>query len=284
MSAETTFAARYGPWALVLGASDGVGAAYASAMAERGLHVVLLARRQDKLDTVAATIRADTGVDTRTVTVDLAEPGAMASIARATEGLEVGMVVYCAGADPNYEPFLANPVDVPLALVQRNCVVPTQVCHHFAGEMARRGRGGIVLISSAAGLGGGPNVAAYAASKAFDMVLAESLWAELHDRGVDVLALVLGITDTPALRRLLARRGVLASPDDTAPIPGAATPEQVVAEAIDNLPNGPTWIAGEQTRAAERSLRSMTRSDAVKAMLQAASGGIMSGQPVQAGR
>ena len=111
------------------------------------------------------------------------------------------------------------------------------------------------------------------------MVLAESLWAELHDHGVDVLALVLGVTDTPALRRLLASRGALTSPDDTTPIPGAATPEQVVTEAIDNLPNGPTWFVGEQTRAAERSLRSMTRSDAVKAMLQAASGGIMSREP-----
>src|SRR5258708_17074118 len=98
VSADMSFAGRYGPWALVLGASDGVGAAYARAMAERGLHVVLLARRQDKLDTVAAAIHADTGADTRTVTVDLAEPDAMVNIAKATNGLDVGMVVYCAGS------------------------------------------------------------------------------------------------------------------------------------------------------------------------------------------
>lgn len=110
-------------------------------MAERGLNVVLLTRRQDTLDTVAAAIHTDTGVDTRTIPVDLAAPDAMANITRATDGLEVGTVVYCAGADPNYEPFLANPVEVPLALVQRNCVVPIQVCHHFAAPMAERGRG-----------------------------------------------------------------------------------------------------------------------------------------------
>lgn len=271
-----TFAGRYGPWALVAGASDGVGAGFARALAERGLNVVLMARRQQVLDEVAAGIRAETGVDTRTVAVDLAEPDAMATIAGATAGLEIGTVVYCAGGDPNYEPFLANPVEVPLALVRRNCVVPMQVCHHFAGAMVERGRGGIILLSSAAGLAGAPNVVAYAATKAFDLVLAEALWSELHGQGVDVLSLVLGATDTPALRRLLARRGSISDPE--APIPGAATPEQVVTEGLDNLANGPTWFVGERMREADRRLRSMTRGDAVKAMTRATSGGMMSGK------
>ena len=128
------FAERYGPWALVLGASDGVGAAYARAMAERGINVVLLARRQAVLDDVAASIRTDTGVEARVVAIDLADPDAMARIAEATAGLEVGMVMYCAGADPNYEPFLDSPVETALGMVQRNCVVPLGVCHHFAGR------------------------------------------------------------------------------------------------------------------------------------------------------
>lgn len=273
----TTFADRYGPWAVVAGASDGVGAGFARALAERGLDVVLLARRRRVLDEVAAGIRADTGADTRTVVVDLAEPGAMVTIAEATDGLEIGVVVYCAGADPNYEPFLAHPVEVPLALIQRNCMAPLQVCHHFAPAMAERGRGGIMLLSSAAGLSGAPNMVAYAATKAFDMVLGEALWSELHGQGIDVLSLVLGATDTPAMRRLLARRGSISDPD--APIPGLATPEQVVTEGLDNLSNGPTWFVGEQMRDAERRLRSMTRNDAVKAMLRATSGGIMARRP-----
>jgi hypothetical protein len=105
---DTGFADRYGPWALVAGASEGVGAAYARAMAERGLDVVLLARRQGVLDEVAAAIRADTGAEARAVAVDLAAHDAMARIVDATAGLEVGMVMYCAGADPNFEPFLAG--------------------------------------------------------------------------------------------------------------------------------------------------------------------------------
>jgi len=272
--ADTTFAGRYGPWALVAGASDGVGAAYARAMAERGLDVVLIARRQGALDEVAAAIRADTGVEARVVAVDLSEPDAMAKIVEATAGLEVGMVMYCAGADPNYEPFLANPVEIPLAMVQRNCVVPMQVCHHFAGPMAARGRGGIVLVSSGAGLAGARNMVGYAATKAFDMVMAEALWAELHDQGVDVLALVLGVTDTPALRRLLARRGGLAGPDDPTPIPGAATPAEVVAETIANLANGPTWFVGDQLREGARQLGALSRSEAVRMLLQFG-GGVM---------
>jgi short-subunit dehydrogenase len=277
---ETAFADRYGPWALVAGASEGVGAAYARAMAERGLNVVLLARRQTVLDELADAIRADTGVETRAVAVDLATDPAMATILDATSGLDIGMLMYCAGADPIYQPFLANSVDVALDLVQRNCVVPMQLCHHFAGSMAARGSGGIVLVSSGAGLAGGRNMVAYSATKAFDMVMAEALWAELHDKGVDVLGLVLSVTDTPALRRLLAKRGVLASDDDTSPIPGATTAADTVAEAIANLANGPTWFVGEGFREGAQMMRSMDRNDVVKAMLQMA-GGIMGEDPVE---
>jgi short-subunit dehydrogenase len=275
---ETAFAKRYGPWALVAGASEGVGAAYARAMAERGLNVVLLARRQAVLDELADAIRADTGVETRAVAVDLSTDHAMATILEATAGLDIGMLMYCAGADPVYERFLANSVDVALDLVQRNCVVPMQLCHHFAGPMAARGSGGIVLVSSGAGLAGGRNMVAYCATKAFDMVMAEALWAELHDKGVDVLGLVLSVTDTPALRRLLAKRGVLASDDDTSPIPGATTAADTVAEAIANLTNGPTWFVGDQFREGAQMMRSMDRNDVVKAMMQM-SGGIMGEDP-----
>ncbi len=273
-----SFAEQYGPWAIVLGASDGVGAAYARAMAERGLNVVLLARRQAVLDEVAGAIAADTGVETRALAVDLAGPDAMAAIAEGTTGLEVGMVMYCAGADPDYQPFLANSVEAALAMVQRNCVVPLQVCHHFAGPMVERGRGGIILLSSGAGMVGGPNMVAYAASKAFDTVMAEALWAELHDQGVDVLGLVLGATDTPALRTLLAERGVLSSPDSTTPIPGASTVDEVVADAIAHLADGPTRYVGEMLRDGAQALGGMPRNDAVR--LMAEHGGTLMSTPL----
>jgi uncharacterized protein len=208
-----TFAAKYGPWALVAGASDGLGAAFAAGLADRGLNVVLLARRQAVLDRVAAEINSRAPVETRTLAVDLAEPGAASAIAAATSDLEIGFLVYCAGADPNFKPFLATPIGAAEAMVQRNCMVPMQLCHHFAPAMVERGSGGIVIFGSGAGLAGGPNIVAYGASKAFDMVFAEALWAELHDKGVDVLGIILGKTNTPALRQLEHSRGQISSPD-----------------------------------------------------------------------
>ena len=235
-----TFADKYGPWALVAGASDGLGAKFARELAERGVNVVLLARRQAVLDQVAADIGSQMSAQTRTLAVDLAHPGATAAIAEATGDLEIGFLVYCAGADPNYQPFLANPIAAAEAMVQRNCMVPMQLCHRFAPAMVERGSGGIVIFGSGAGLAGGANMVAYGASKAFDMVFAEALWAELHDKGVDVLGLILGKTDTPALRELEHSRGQIGSLDDVPS--GTATVDEVIAEAFANLTNGPTFL------------------------------------------
>jgi uncharacterized protein len=257
-----TFTAKYGPWALVAGASDGVGAAFAAGLADRGVNVVLLARRQAVLDEVAAEIDSRTSVQTRTLAIDLAEPGAASAIAEATSDLEIGFLVYCAGADPNFKPFLSNPIEAAEAMVHRNCMVPMQLCHHFAPAMVERGSGGIVIFGSGAGLAGGPNMVAYGATKAFDMVFAEALWAEIHDKGVDVLGLILGKTNTPALRQLEHSRGQVSSPDDLPP--GAAAVEDVIAEAFDNLTNGPTWMVGEDIRAALPMMASLTRNQIVE--------------------
>ena len=262
-----TFAAKYGPWALVAGASDGLGAAFAEGLAQRGVNVVLLARRQAVLDEVAAGITARTGVQTRTLTIDLADADAASQVATATAGLEIGFLVYCAGADPNFEPFLANPIETAEAMVHRNCMVPMQLCHHFAPAMVQRGSGGIVLFGSGAGLAGGPNMVAYSATKAFDMVFAEALWSELHDTGVDVLGLILGKTNTPALRRLEHSRGHLSS-EDAAPT-DADSVDQVIAEAFENLSNGPTLLVGDMMRAVAPMLASLTRNEAVKLVTQA---------------
>jgi uncharacterized protein len=134
--------------------------------------------------------------------------------------------------------------------------------------MVERGSGGIVIFGSGAGLAGGPNMVAYGASKAFDMVLAEALWAELHDKGVDVLGLILGKTNTPALRQLEYSRGQISSPDDLPP--GAAAVEDVIAEAFENLTNGPTWMVGKDMRAALKMMASMTRNQIVELFTQAA--------------
>ena len=267
---ELSFAERYGPWALVAGASEGVGAAFAEAVADRGVSVVLLARRGSVLDEVAAAIRDRAGVDTRTVVADLAEEAAAAAVVEATAGLDIGLLVYCAGADPNYEPFLANPVGIAEAMVVRNCLVPLQLCHHLAQLMVARGRGGIVLLGSGAAFAGAPNMVAYGASKAFDLVFGEALWTELHPQGVDVVSLVLGLTDTPALRRLREKRGQVDDPDR--PLPGASTVDEVVGEAFAGLADGPTRMVGELVREGARFLGSRDRNEAVRFTVEASAG------------
>ena len=264
---HTAFLERYGPWAVVAGASEGVGEGFARAVAERGLNVALLARRQNVLEEVAASISADTGVEARPVAVDLATEDAMGQVVEATAGLDIGLIMYCAGADPNYTYFLHQSAETAKAMVRRNCVVPLEMCHHFAPPMRERGKGGIILVGSGAGLIGAPYMVTYGATKAFDMVFAESLWAELHVDGIDVLGLVLALTDTPAVRRLLARRGMLASPDDATPLEGAISVQDTVAEALEQLPNGPTWFVGDMLREGARQLGSVSRSDAVKVMI-----------------
>jgi short-subunit dehydrogenase len=265
---EQSFASRYGPWAVVAGASEGVGECFAHAIAERGVNVVLLARRQNVLDDVAASIRAATGVEVRSVAIDLATDDAMDEVREATADLDVGLIMYCAGADPNYTYFLDQSIETSTAMVHRNCVVPMEMCHHFAPPMRERGKGGIILVGSGAGLIGAPYMVAYGATKAFDMVFAESLWAELHGDGVDVLGLVLALTDTPATRRLLARRGKLAGPDDTTPLDGAVSVEDTVADALEQLGSGPTWFVGDMLRDGAQQLGSVSRSDAVRVMIE----------------
>lgn len=221
------FSQRYGPWAVVAGASDGIGASVARLLGDRGVKVVLVARRSTALEEVAATVPSET----RTLVLDLSEPQAATELAAATADLPVGLFVYNAGADPNAARFLEKPAYVWHDLVVRNCATVVATTHHFAGLMQQRGHGGIVLVTSGAAWAGGTRLAVYGASKAFDLVLAESLWAELSPAGVDVLGMVLGPTDTPAFRKVLDGRQV----------DGLADPDDVARDMLDNVANGPTF-------------------------------------------
>ena len=260
----TTFAERYGPWALVAGASDGIGAEFARQIAADGVGVVLVARRRDRLDALADEIRASAGVEVRVATVDLAAPGAEAELFAATADLEIGLLVYNAGADGVNDRFLAAPAAEWLAMVRRNCVVPLLAAHHYAGRMVARGCGGILLVTSGAAWAGGGRLATYGGTKAFDLVFAEGLWAELHADGVDVLSLVVGATDTPSLRTSLARHGVAL--DDLATMTAIADPADVAREGLAHLADGPTWQLGVPDGAGPSLLGALPRRQAVELM------------------
>ena len=233
------FRERYGPWALVAGASDGLGAAFGRALAARGLDVVLVARRASRLERLADEIRAEHGVEARAVVQDLAVPDLVASLGAATAELEIGLVVYNAGLSI-IGPFLDQPIENHLETLRVNCRGPLALAHHFGRPMARRGRGGIVLMSSLAGFQGSALVATYSASKAFDLVLGESLWEELRGRGVDVLSCCAGATRTPNYVASRPRRGRVDAPE--------MEPEEVASEALAALGSRASLVAGSTNR------------------------------------
>jgi short-subunit dehydrogenase len=249
---------RYGPWGIVAGGSDGTGIAFGHEMAARGISVVLVARRAGILAAAAAEIRAAHGAEVCAVTLDLSGPDTIAALARATADLEVGLFICNAGADDAPGPFLGKDLDQHLAMVRRNCASVLEAAHRFGAPMAARGRGGLIVVTSGAAWAGGAAMAVYGASKAFDLVLAEALWAEWQPSGVDVLALVLGRTDTPSLRRLLDAAGQ--SPD------GLASPADVARTALDHLPDGPTWIYGSPDPSGPPPLSGLTRRAAVQSL------------------
>jgi short-subunit dehydrogenase len=226
------FRRRYGPWAVISGASDGTGAAYAQALAAAGLNLVLIARRPAPLQALAADLETRFGVETRAASVDLYQPGAGQRVLAAADGLEVGLYISNAGADTNGHAFLDAPLQAWRDLINRNVTNLVEAVYGFAGPMRARGRGGLILMSSGTALGGQAKVAVYSASKAFDLNFAESLWMELKPHGVAVIGAVAPAMDTPSLRRLLDGRD----------IPGLHDPASVARTMIERLEDGPSYV------------------------------------------
>jgi short-subunit dehydrogenase len=225
-------AERYGPWAVIAGGSEGIGACLASDFARAGLNILLIARKVEPLEAVAADLRARTGVEVRTLALDLTDEAMLERVREATDGLDVGMLVYNAGASHRTGPFLDWDVADALKVVRLNTVGQMLLAYHFGRKMAARGKGGIVLMGSLAGNAGSPSVIPYAGAKAFSQIFSEGLWWELKQHGVDVLHVVVGSTDTPAMARL----GIVYRQND------ADQPEEVARHTLANLANGPVTV------------------------------------------
>jgi short-subunit dehydrogenase len=190
------FAARYGRVAVVAGASEGIGAAFAEALARRRLDLVLVARRAEPLIAFAERLSRVYSVHARPLPLDLADPATPAAIADATSALEVGLLI-CSAAQLQVAPFFDLALADHLRALDVNCRAPLALVRLLGERLRARGRGGIVLMSSLAGDYGGPYVATYAATKAFAALLAESLAVELAGDGIDVTTCIAGPTRTP---------------------------------------------------------------------------------------
>jgi short-subunit dehydrogenase len=191
---------RFGPWALVTGASSGIGRSLAAHLAANGINVVLAARRLSNLDTIGRELTRQHHIQYRSVRVDLAEPDFLNTITDATNDLDLGLVVSNAG-DMNLGEFLTTPHSALLAELRVNAEAHLSLTHHFGQILARRGRGGILLVSSVAGMQGVPYIANYSATKSYVLSLAEAVHHELTPHGVHVTVLVPGATATAMTAR-----------------------------------------------------------------------------------
>lgn len=263
---------RYGPWAVIAGASEGIGEHFARQLAARGLHLILVARRAELLSSLAEELSAAHGVEVRTVAVDLSSQEATERIKAASADVEVGMLV-CNAAVSVIGSFLDHTIEEYRAEQEVNCRRPLELTHHYARAMASRGRGGVVLMSSLAGSQGSPFISHYGATKAWNLVFAEGLWGELADHGVDVLTCRAGATRTPKYLRDTGEKR------RSAFVPEMES-DAVVAEALAALGKTPSMVPGRANRFAARFLqRLLSRRAAVKVMASASRGAGVGSRP-----
>ncbi len=239
-SSPIEFRERYGPWAIVAGASEGLGQAFSRALASRGINLILIARREGPLTELADDLRRQ-GVAVRTLSLDLGAADMIKALQKAVGELDVGLLVYNACRSEIGE-FLDTDLASKLGTIDVNCRGPVLLCSWLAPRLIQRGRGGLLLMSSLSAFQGAAMVGTYAATKAFDIVLGETLWTELAPKGIDVLVCVAGATLTPNFERQ--------TPVDKRRQAFPMVPEDVVAEALAGLGHGPTVIAGAMNRAA----------------------------------
>jgi short-subunit dehydrogenase len=241
MAMKQAFAEKYGPWALVTGAASGLGKEFTNQLAAQKLHIIAVDVQGDLLNEQVALLQEKYGVQAVAVVIDLSQADFLPALLAGVEDREVGLLANVAGISSVGE-FL----DIPLAQLQKqinvNCLAPMTLGHHFGQQMRQRGRGGIIFLSSASAYQGTALVAHYAATKAFNLILAEGLWDELRSSGVDVLGFAPGATNTPGFHKDRPRYQAVSMPYmEAAP---------TVAEAIAALGRTPSRVAGGGNRAA----------------------------------
>ena len=226
-----SFVEQYGPWAVVTGASDGIGRAFAEELAALGLNVALVARRGERLEQLAADIKKRHTIETRVIPADLSAAEGRAAVEQETRDLDVGLLVAGAGFGTS-GPLLSANLGVERNMLEVNCLAVLEQSVIFGQRFAKRGRGGIILMASLLGWQGVPGAAHYAATKAYVQSLAEGLHRELKPKNVDVLASAPGPVNTGFADRADMKMG------------SAETPASVAKASLQALGQKATVIPG----------------------------------------
>lgn len=226
------FKEKYGQYALVAGGSDGLGYAFAESLARRGLDLILIARQEDRLKAAAARLKEAYPIDVIPIAADMADYDNVKKLVRALK-VSIGLLVYNAAFAPIG--LFENTSEDHLALAAAvNVKAPLLLAKLLSASMIQQKKGGIVLMSSLAGGQGSPNLAAYAATKSFNAVLAEGLWKELKPHGIDVIACCAGAILTPGYRQAKISK----------PAPGTLQANAVAEQTLNALGKGPIIIPG----------------------------------------
>jgi short-subunit dehydrogenase len=236
------FKQKYGNTALVAGASEGIGAAFAASLAEEGMDLVLVARRQEPLQQFADSLKSKYNINIQCLPCDLSGINAARQITDELNDREINLLVYNAALS-YIGPFLKNSADNHILAAQVNMITPLQMVRTFGEKMVTKGRGAIVLMTSLAGFQGSGYLSVYAATKAFNRILAESLWYEWKNSGVDIIACCAGAVATPGYKKT--------NPEKTGIFtPRVLEPEEVANECFKKLGKQPSFITGRGNRLA----------------------------------
>jgi short-subunit dehydrogenase len=241
-----TFDEQYGPWALVTGASDGIGQAMAHRLAALGVNLILVARRDAVLRHLARELTAGHHIETVVVSADLAHPQAADHVITATSDLDVGLIVLAAGFGTT-GPFADAPLAGELDMIAVNVGAVTQLTHAFGARLIERRRGGIVVFGSIVGWQGVSGQATYAATKAYVQSFAEGIHSEYAAHGVDVLCVAPGPVDTGF--------GDRAGLD----MAGSGAPDEVARGALRALGRRATVVPGARSKFLTASLKMLPR-------------------------
>ena len=250
---QLRFLDRYGPAALVTGASSGIGREIAHRLAEGGFDLVLVARREAELRALADELTARHGIDARALPLDLARPDDLERLAAATSDTDIGLCIAAAGFGTS-GPLIESPLTREREMVDLNCAAVLTLSWIYGRRLADRGRGGLILLSSIVAFQGTPHAAHYAATKAYVQTLAEGLHVELKARGVDVLAAAPGPVNSGFADAAGMRMGRALSPRD------------VAQRSLDALGRRPTAFPGLSSRFLKDSLAPLPRRARVRIM------------------
>lgn len=251
--------ARYGDWALITGATSGIGRSLAKQLAADGVNIVAVARTASALEKLAEELTAAHGVKVRALTADVSTAAGIEGLIEGVSDLEIGVLIPCAAIEGSGYFVEATP-ESHARMLQMDCYGPMRLTHHFGGAMAKRGKGAILLVSSLSGWMAQPYMAHYGAVKAYILALGEGLHHEMRDKGVDVAVLSPGPTDTPMAAGTgidFASMGmVVMRPDDVAAAGLAALGRS--AHAVPGFRNKmmavmmtrlmPRWLVGRMFR------------------------------------